>query len=165
MWSSPPRAPPHCRHSGRLWHQLLHHDNLPPLPAPLRLCLEPWCLITPPLLRRGSTVCLVVVSRVSLIRSNWLLWRPNIDANGSFCLLRINNDCWWHYGGVIVSRALQKNQCRLTWYGQGSMTAVGSAFSCESGKREAELMCHNQLADELNLRHPHTKMFVCSWWI
>jgi hypothetical protein len=82
--------------------------------VPLRLCLEPQRLITPPLLRCGPIVRLVVVSRVALILSNWLLWRLNKDTNGSVYLLRINNACWWHYGGVIVSQALQKNQCRLT---------------------------------------------------
>jgi hypothetical protein len=115
MSSSPPRAAPlHGCHSGRLWHQLLCRVNLPPLPAPLRLCLEPQHLITLPLLRCGPIVRLVVVSRVASIRSDWLLWRLNKDTNGSVCLLRIDNACWWHYGGVIVSQALQKNQCRLT---------------------------------------------------
>jgi hypothetical protein len=77
MSSSPPRAAPlHGCHSGHLWHQLLCRIDLPPLPVPLRLCLEPKRLITPPLLRCGPTVRLVVVSCVALIRSDWLLWCP-----------------------------------------------------------------------------------------
>ena len=68
--SLPRAAPLHGRHSGRFWHQLLCRVDLPPLPAPLRLCLEPQRLITPPLLRCGPIVRLVVVSRVASIRSN-----------------------------------------------------------------------------------------------
>jgi hypothetical protein len=77
MSSSPPHAAPlHGHHSGGVWHQLLCRIDLPPPPAPLRLCLEPNCLITPPLLRCGPIVWLVVVLRVASIRSDWLLWRP-----------------------------------------------------------------------------------------
>jgi hypothetical protein len=77
MSSLLPRAAPlHGHHSGHLWHQLLCRVDLPPLPALLRLCLEPKRLITPPLLRCGPIVRLFVVSRVASICSDWLLWRP-----------------------------------------------------------------------------------------